>query len=237
MPTGADASLGLAAERVGVGDPRMIIRWCVCLFGLIATVAHGQAASGEAAIHSSYIDIGAFNERFSAEPVIQLTIAVELGEGFYVEPYLYTGMSAPFADESSEYGVEFGWEGSIAPGMTGNLAAGRWANYAGQGFRNGDWFGRAGIKIRDLNLSATVVSGVTGTLLLNAEYRMRPVSSITMIPSLAYVTADAAFNPGIELMYAIAPQLGATVRLAAPSRPEGREVFGSIGLSWSFGGE
>jgi len=213
--------------------------WAIYLLGATASAlacppASAQAVEGELTLHSSYLDIDSFNDRFSANPVAQLTIAIDAGGGFYVEPYLYTGFDRPFGDASSEYGVEMGWEGEIAAVLTANVATGRWANYQGGGMNAGDWFGRIGLRHADFSLSASILQGDSNTILLNAEYELHPAAAVTITPSVAYVTADRAFNPGAELTYRLGPALALAVGVVAPQRAGGREVYGSVGLIWSF---
>ncbi len=185
-------------------------------------------------VHSSYIAVDTFNDRFSDEPVAQFSLIVDLGQGFYAEPYVYTGFRRPFGDEGSEYGGEAGWEGDVAPGWTLNVAAGRWANYGGEGFGAGDWFGRAGVSRGDLRVSTSYLVGASDTLLLNAEYELRPTEALTVTPKIAYVAADDAWNLGLEVGYELTPGISLNLRAVAPQRPEGREVYGSAGLVWSF---
>ena len=201
---------------------------------LLASPVMAQTIHGDVSFQSSYIDLKSFNDRFSPDPVIQFTGTLELGRGLYVEPYVYTGFHRPFRDQSSEYGAEIGWEADIGHGFEANFAAGRWANYQGMGLHEGDWFGRVGVSRGDLDVSASLLRGVDDTVLLNAEYSLKPTTSLRVTPKIAYLTAGSTLNLGVEVSYEIAPHFFLQARMVAPTVPENDHLYGSIGAGFSF---
>jgi hypothetical protein len=166
--------------------------------------------------------------------VLQLTLELDLGSGLYVEPYVYAGFIKPLRDESSEVGMEVGWEGDIAEEIALNLAVGRWANYGGLGLGVGDWFGRVGVSHRDSEVSLSWLTGENDTALINASYRIAIAQKATLSPSLAFVTATGAFNLAAEGSYDLTPGLAFRLRAASPLIEGRRHFFASGGLAWSF---
>lgn len=196
--------------------------------------ATAQEVEGEIGLHSAYIDVESFNDRFSDEPMVEFVLLIDAGRGFYVEPYVASGFDRPLRDMSSEFGFEAGWSGSVGSGLDLNVAAGRWANYQGAGLDDGDWFGRIGVSRDGLAASVSLLRGASDTILLNAGYEMRVGSRATLTPSVAYVTADNTLNLGAELRYELSTTVAVSGRAAAPETEEGREVYGSFGIIFSF---
>ncbi len=187
----------------------------------------------EVGVHSAYIDSRSFNERVSDRPVVQATASVELGRGFYVEPYAYSGFRRPFADAGAEYGMEGGWAGNLVAGYQVNAALGRWANYAGEGLGAGDWFARVGLTRGAFEASATMLRGDTGGLLLNARHEFRLAQRVRVTPSGAYASSGRALTPGVELFHGLGGHWALAVRAVAPERGQRRTVHGSLGIVWT----
>ena len=184
---------------------------------------------------SSYIDTATFNDRFSDEPVVQVSATFDLGDGFYAEPYASSGFKSPFNDASSEYGLEIGWEGDLAEDVTLNVAAGRWANYGGAGFDEGDWFLKVGVTHGNLTVAVSALQGASDTAILHVAYELPVNDRLSLTPSAAFSTRDGTVNPGVAASYRLTDAFSLNAMVVVPERPGGsRQVYAGVSIAWTF---
>lgn len=211
---------------------------CASLW-LAASGAHAHEL--EIGVASSYIDTATFNQRFSGNPVVQMTATFDLGANFYFEPYIYLDPEDLLEGESSEYGFEVGtsYESDNCFALEG--AFGRWSNYNGLGADVGDWFARVGVSCGGASLAVVNLWGDTNETVAHAGYDIE-LGSLTATPSLAYLFDAETVNPGLTLSYSLSDNISLSGQLIYPEVEDDfgkieRELQGSIGISWVFGGQ
>lgn len=212
-----------------------ILAAVLAVIGLGAQSANAQEVTVE--IGSSYIDTGTFNDRFSDEPIVRLTGLAMVTEEIYVEGYVYSGFTDPFNDDSSEYGLEVGGEWEVAESTILNIAGGRWANYYGEGFSAGDWFVAARVTHGNFTIAATALSGDTDMVILHAQHELPVAERLTIVPSVAYYTADGTFNPGLSASYSLRDDVAVNLGVVYPETDEGRKLYAAVSITFTFGGE
>lgn len=186
-------------------------------------------------LESRYLDTKTFNDVFSDSPSLQVEATYSITPQVYVSAYAYTGFKKPFADASSEYGFEAGYERDVGGGATVSFAAGRYANYEGQGFGSGDWYVKAGIQYGHLNASVSALSGDTDSVLLNVSYDLPVGKRLTVSPSIAAFTRDGRINPALAADCRISDHLSLGARFALPDDGTGtRKLYAAAALTYHF---
>ncbi len=211
------------------------------LFLLPAVVAGALVPSAaipqtvNVSLTSRYVD-NTFNDALSKKPSLQTDISYDLSKHVYVSAYAYTGFEKPFADDSSEYGFEVGGKWSLSKKATVTLATGRYANYQGKGFDVGDWYAKAGLTYGRANVSASVLRGVTNTVLINSSYRLPITKRLTVTPSIAYFTAQKKLNPGVAVDYRISKRVSIGGKFVLPQDDitRRRTPYGAATLTYAF---
>ena len=185
---------------------------------------------------SRYLDTSTYNEVFSNEPVLQVEGQASVTDHLYVSAYVYSGFTKPFADKSSEYGFELGGNWDIAERTEVNIAVGRYANYEGRGWHEGDWYGKVGLTHGQATVSASVLSGVTDSVLIRAEYELLRRDRLTVRPSVAYLTDENTFNPALEVNYRLRDKLSFGARAVMPTSKatSSRKLYVALTLTGSF---
>lgn len=210
----------------------ILILAAVC--GLSATPVAAQTVSWELGIHSRYVDNEAFNDSFSDKPMVKLDLLIESDDGVYLDGYVYSGSKDPMNDAGSEYGLEAGKTWSLNDVATVTVAGGRYANYAGGGFSAGDWYAYADVAWRGLTISVSGLSGDTDSALLGLDYRLPLDGRLSIDVGVKYLTAYKALNPAITASCQLSERFAIQATAVAPDREDGRKVFASLGLVWSF---
>lgn len=202
-------------------------------WGLAAPGASAQSVDLE--LSSAYLEPSTFVGVFSERPMARVTGAFDLGDAGYVEAYASSGFDRPFRDEGSEIGLEVGGEWVVGGDLVLNLAAGRWANYAGQGLEAGDWFGRVGLSHGPIQASASVLQGDSDTIALNASYEWALTEHVSLLPTIGYLTADEALNFGIVGTINLTDQWGLAITAVAPDSDAGdRETYVAASLIYHW---
>lgn len=196
---------------------------------LAASPASAQTVDVE--LGSAYLEPSTFVDVFSERPFARVTTAFDLGESGYVEAYASSGFDRPFRDDGSELGLEFGRDWTLADDIGLNVAAGRWANYAGEGLEAGDWFGRIGLSRGGLQTSVALLAGDSDTVALNAAYEWVLSDRLSLLPSIGYLTEDQTLNFGLVGTVRLTDALGLAVTAVAPESDLGdRETYISLSL-------
>lgn len=198
-------------------------------WGLAAPEASAQSVDLE--LSSAYLEPSTFVDVFSERPMARVTGALELGDTGYVEAYASSGFDQPFQDEGSEFGVEVGREWDLTEETSLNLAAGRWANYAGQGLEAGDWFGRVGLSRGGFQASASLLAGDSDTVALNAGYEWVLSDRVRLLPTVGYMTANETLNFSLVGSLRLTEDWGLAVTAVAPESDTGeRETYVSLSV-------
>ena len=202
-------------------------------FGFLPATAEAQELSANLA--SRYIDTDTFNDVFSDEAVLKLEGSYDLSKHLYVSGYVYTGFSKPFKDNSSEYAFEVGGTWDLSDHIKAGIAAGRYANYQGRGFDQGDWYVKATASYERLSVSASVLRGVSDTALLGVSYNVPVTDKLSVKPSVVFYTADGRLNPAVDATYRLNDRLSVNAVVVIPQNSTGgRTAYGAIGLIASF---
>jgi hypothetical protein len=195
-----------------------------------------QAQEVDVTFKSRYVDTETFNDVFSNEPSLQAEASYNITDTVYISAYAYTGFIRTFADNSSEFGGEIGGSWDIAPDTTFDLAAGRYADYEGQGFAAGDWYAKAAVTYGHLSVSGSVLQGVSDTVLLRTSYELPVTSRLTLTPSVVYLTATGDFNPALQAKYRLTDTLSIGAGFVFPKNDitGKRKLYGAVGLTKTF---
>lgn len=186
-------------------------------------------------LESRYLDTRTFNDVFSDSPSLQIEATYSITPQVYVSAYGYTGFKKPFADASSEYGFEAGYERDVGNGTTVSFAAGRYADYEGQGFHSGDWYAKVGIQHGPLTASVSALSGDSNTVLVNVSYDLPIGKRLTVSPSIAAFTSDGRINPGLAVDYRISDHVSLGGRFVLPDNGTGtRKFYAAAALTYHF---
>lgn len=197
----------------------------------VPSVSHAQEAS--VTLASRYIDT--FNTAIGNEPSLQVEASYSFNKHVYVSAYAYTGFTKPFADKSSEYGFEAGGQWELGK-ATVTLAAGRYADYEGQGFGAGDWYVKAGVTYKRVSASVSALKGENKTVLLNVSYELPITKRLTVTPSLVYLTAERKLNPALTASYDLTEHLSIGAKFVLPKNEDtgSRNLYAAAMLTFKF---
>lgn len=205
---------------------------------LAASPALAQTVSGEVGVYSRYIDAEKFNDVFGNKPMAKLDLLVEhdidADTRVFANGYMYSGTENPLSDESSEYGFEIGGTQEVDDSSSVTFAAGRYANYAGEGFDAGDWYLRGAVTRDAATFSVDAYSGETDSVALGVSFELPVAERLTAVPGVKYFTAYGAVNPALTVWYDVSETAWFELTVVAPDRDGRRPVFASIGFAMSF---
>jgi hypothetical protein len=116
------------------------------------------------------------------------------------------------------------------------IAAGRYANYQGQGFDQGDWYVKASASYDRLSVSASVLSGVTDSALIGVSYDLPVTDRLSVKPSVLFYTTDRRLNPAVEAKYRLTDRLSLNASVVAPKDGIAgvKTLYGAVGITASF---
>ena len=214
----------------------IILATSAMLASLSFLPSKAEAQELDVTIASRYIDTKDFNDVFSDEPVLKVEGSYDISDHIYVSGYVYTGFSKPFKDDSSEYGFELGSTWDVGDHVKTGVAVGRYANYQGRGFDQGDWYVKATASYDHLAVSASVLTGVSDTALIGVSYDLPVTNKLSVKPSVMYFTADGRLNPAVEASYRLNDRLsiGASVVIPKDAVTGSRKFYGAVSLTASF---
>jgi hypothetical protein len=183
---------------------RLLLGAAALALSFAALSAYAQEAT--LVYQNEYVDDRVFYDRFSENGQVQIDGWTNLFGDVYVEGYVYLDETDPFEGVSSEYGFEFGYDWELGGCWSGNIAAGRWMNYAGEGPEVGDWMGRFGLTCGDGTLSLTGLWGETDEAIGNGAYVFR-FGRVSVTPGFAYYFKRGVVNPGAAAEYTLTENL------------------------------
>lgn len=209
---------------------------CSAFVAMSVLPSVAQAQEVEVTVASRYIDTKDFNDVFSDESVVKVDASYDLSKHIYVSGYMYSGFSRPFKDDSSEYGFEVGGTWNVSDHIKAGVAAGRYANYQGQGFDQGDWYVKATASYNHLAVSASVLSGVSDTALIGVSYDLPITDRLSVKSSVLFYTADRRLNPAVEAKYRLTDRLSLIASVLAPknSLTGIRMLYAAVGITASI---
>lgn len=215
------------------------MRLNLAILALVAAALAPSAASAQevsVTLASRYVDTSTYDDAFSNEPMLQVEASYDVTDHAYVSAYAYTGFQKPFRDDSSEYGFEVGGEWEVGKGSSINIAAGRYADYEGQGFHAGDWYAKVQLTHGPVTVSASALTGDSDTLLLYASYELPVTDRLTAKPSVAYFTRGGRVNAGLDLSYKISDRVSVGGRFVLPQDEvtHERHFYAAAALTLSF---
>ena len=189
---------------------------CSAFVAMAVLPSVAQAQELEVTVASRYIDTEDFNDVFSDEPVVKLDVSYDLSKHIYVSGYMYSGFSRPFKDDSSEYGFEVGSTWDVNDHIKTGVASGRYGNYQGHGFDQGDWYVKATASYDHLAVSASFLSGVSDTALIGVSYDLPVTDRLNVKSSVLFYTTDRRLNPAVEAKYRLTDRLSLNASVVAP---------------------
>lgn len=199
-----------------------------------AVPAAAQTVAGSVEAFSRYIDTTTFNTPVSNDPMVRLNATIDLGDEVYVDGYVYSGFENPLSDDSSEYGIEAGKAWTLSESSSVTVAAGRYANYFGQGFNAGDWYLRGELAVGAVTVEAGGYWGDSDTAVLGISYEIPVGDRVTVKPTVKWITAYDLVNPGVEATVRINDRLSLKAIAVLPDGGYAKSVYATVGLSCTF---